>query len=244
MNDNAVQQKKKMGCLTKILIAIAVIFVLSLFSNKDNDDKKTTKTEESAPTSVEKAEATKEGVTGVEVKKKNKISGIEAFEYTIDGDEVKLEKYVGKDETVELQSKYTIDGNKYKTDISDFQIGIGNSRAKTVIIDEGFTEVPNAIFNSCDVQRIFFPKSMETVYDYTLSYLIPEEGSRIKIYYAGTQDEWGEIFKEYKRTKVEDAEGPEEKGAALADKLNEMMGSEYDSSQFEYFFSASPDDLR
>ena len=66
----------------------------------------------------------------------------------------------------------------------------------------------------------------------------------IKIYYAGTQDDWAQIFTEYKRTKVEDAEFGEEMGEALADKLNEMIGSEYDSSLFEYFFSASPDDLK
>ena len=33
-------------------------------------------------------------------------------------------------------------------------------------------------------------------------------------------------------------------GTTLADKLNEMIGGGYDSSEFEYFFSASPDDLK
>ena len=76
-------------------------------------------------------------------------------------------------------------------------------------------------------------------------YLSPEEdGDLIQVYYAGTQDDWGNIFTEYKRTKVEDSEFGEEMGQSIADKLNEMMGSKYDSSEFEYYFSASPDDLK
>ena len=142
-----------------------------------------------------------------------------------------------------MKTSYNIDGTDYYTDISDFQVGIGNSSAKTVIIDEGFTEVPNNIFNSCDVQKVFFPRSMICVYDNTLSYLHPAEGQRIKIYYAGTQEEWSSIFTAYQRTYVEDAEFGEELGTALADKLNEMIGAGYDSSQFEYYFSASPSDL-
>lgn len=31
---------------------------------------------------------------------------------------------------------------------------------------------------------------------------------------------------------------------AIADKINEMIGSRYDSYEFEYYFSASPDDLK
>ena len=55
---------------------------------------------------------------------------------------------------------------------------------------------------------------------------------------------WGNIFTEYKKTKVEDSEFGEEMGTAIADKINEMIGSKYDSSKFEYYFSASPDDLK
>ena len=100
-------------------------------------------------------------------------------------------------------------------------------------------------FNSCDVQKVFFPKSMINVTDKTLSYLNPkEDGDLIQIYYAGTQDDWGNIFTEYKRTKVEDAEFGEELGTSIADKINSMLGSDYDSSEFEYYFSASPDDLK
>ena len=76
------------------------------------------------------------------------------------------------------------------------------------------------------------------------AYYPKEDGDLIQIYYAGTQDDWGNIFTEYKRTKVEDAEFGEELGTSIADKINSMLGGDYDSSEFEYYFSASPDDLK
>lgn len=33
-------------------------------------------------------------------------------------------------------------------------------------------------------------------------------------------------------------------GTAIAYKINKMIGLKYDSSEFEYYFSASPDDLK
>lgn len=185
-----------------------------------------------------------EGVRNVEVVKDNPYGEISEFDYDISGDKVMLESFNGRNDVVEIQSSYNIDGIDYQTDLSDFQVGIGNSTINTLILGEGITEVANNIFNSSDVKRVYFPKTMEIVYDNTLSYLHPDDGELIQIYYGGTQDEWSQIFKEYQRTKVEDAEFGEELGTALANKLNEMMGSSYDSSEFEYFFSATPDDLK
>lgn len=187
------------------------------------------------------------GVTGIEVERKFNYGVIEDFDYDIIGNTVKLNSYDGKMEIIEIQPSYIINGTEYISDISDFQIGVGNSVVKTVIFNEGISEVANAVFNTTDVQNVFFPKSMVNVYDNTLSYLHPEDGKKIKIYYAGTQEEWMNIFTEYRRTKVEDAWESKDAGAvgtALADKLNEMIGSGYDSSEFEYFFSANPDDLK
>lgn len=186
------------------------------------------------------------GVTGIEVKKdeSEKYGVISDFDYDINGNMIQLHEHDGKCGILEILPSYQIDGVDYATDLSDFQVGIGNSYVKAVIFQEGITNVNTSIFNSCDVQKVFFPKSMVNVYDNTLSYLHPEDDSLIQIYYAGTQDDWGNIFTEYKRTKVEDSKFGEEMGIALADKLNEMMGSGYDSSEFEYYFSASPDDLK
>lgn len=186
------------------------------------------------------------GVIGVEVQKseEEQYGSIEDFSYDLLEDTIILKKYTGSAETLEIQSSYTIDGTEYRTDLSEFQIGIGNRKVKTLILDDGITEVRDAIFNSTYVERVYFPKSMTIVYDNTLSYLHPNDGETIKVYYGGTQEEWAEIFAEYKRTLIEDAEFGEEMGQAAADKLNEMIGMEYDSSLFEYFFSAIPDDLK
>lgn len=186
------------------------------------------------------------GVKGIEVKKdeSEKYGTISDFDYDIIGNTVQLHGYDGKCKILEILPSYNIDGVDYTTDMSDFQIGIGNSYVESIIFQEGITEVKDSIFNSSDVQKIFFPKSMTNVYDKTLSYLHPKNGDVIQIYYAGTQDDWGNIFTEYKRTKVEDSEFGEEMGTAIADKINEMVGTKYDSSEFEYYFSASPDDLK
>ena len=122
-------------------------------------------------------------------------------------------------------------------------IGIFNNTAKTVIFEEGITDVYDPVFNSCDVQSVYFPLSMELVYDNTLSYLSPETG-RIKIYYAGTQEQWANIFTEYTRKLVSEAEFGGEMGTALGDAINDKFGSSYDSSEFVYYFESSPDDLR
>ena len=188
--------------------------------------------------------AQKEGVRNVEVVKDVAYGEITEFDYEIFADKVLLESFNGKNKIVEIKPSYNIDGINYQTDLSEFQVGIGNNTMDTIIFGEGITEIPNNIFNSSDIKKVYFPKTMTVVYDKALSYLHPDEGELIQIYYGGTQDEWAQIFTEYQRTKVEDAEFGEELGTALADKLNEMMGSSYDSSEFEYFFSATPDDLK
>ncbi len=174
----------------------------------------------------------------------NESNNIEDFSYNIYENEIFITDYNGNSEILEIEASYIIDGKEYNTNLTEFQVGIGNSTVKTLILDEGITEIKTSIFNSCDIEKVYFPKSIEFVYDYTLSYLHPDDGETIKIYYGGTSEEWAEIFTEYERTKVSDAETAGEKGEAAADYFNELLGANYDSSLFEYYFSASPDDLR
>lgn len=247
-------RKKKGGILRTVLLVIVVLGVIgALFGNDDSKEDKETNSPV-ADRTEQKEEEQKEdpqqeeqrGVTGIEVQKSDEeqYGNIEDFSYELSENRIILKKYTGKAKTLEIQASYTIDGTEYITDLSDFQVGIGNRKVKTLILCEGITEIKDSIFNSCDVEKIYFPKSMTIVYDNTLSYLHPNDGETIKVYYGGTQDEWAEIFSEYKRTLVEDAEFGEEMGQAIADKVNDMMGMEYDSSLFEYFFSASSEDLK
>lgn len=221
--------RKKRGCLRYVLMFICIFIIIDIALNViielfNGDDE---------------PEPEKAGVTGIEVQKAE--SGIDDFLYELSGDAVILGSYDGSDDVLEITPSYDINGKEYRTDLSEFQVGGG---VNTLILDEGITEVNTSIFNLSDIERVFFPMSMTNVYDYTLAYLHPDDGETIKIYYAGTQDDWMNIFTKYKRKKVEDTKLGEEMGQAVADKINEMVGTEYDSSEFEYYFSAKPEDLR
>lgn len=228
MEENKMKKFEILKCAVIIFVVLVVIVAIKGNGEEQRDGKKEVSTEE-------------HGVSNVEVKKN---VGISDFKYELSGKKVKLTGYSGNDKILEIKSSYKIDGKKYKTDLLDFQIGIGDGNVETVIFCKGIKKVNNAIFNSCDVQKVYFPKSIKVVYDKTLSYLHPEDKEKVKIYYEGTQKEWEKIFKKYKRKNVGDSKTGEEAGVALADKVNEMIGSGYDSSEFEYFFSTSPDDLK
>lgn len=259
------KQKKKKTNAKLIIIGILIgIFMGAVFSNSSEDDEEDVEnivenTAEPSPYTEEyrqeqthyssndlafekstnnNAEET-QGVTDVEVQNRNGV--IDDFEYRIEGNTIYLIRYKGKDDRVELETSYIVDGVRYQSDISSFSAYGGYTK---LIIHEGFSEVETPIFNSSDVREVFFPRSMVRVYDYTLAYMHNGDNKRNKIFYSGTQEEWLNIFAKYQRTKIEDAEFGEELGRAIGDKVNEWIGTEYDSSQFEYFFSASPDDLK
>lgn len=223
--------KKK---IVAMMLATSMVLTFTACGGSDDNNAKAEQAEES------------KGVTGVEVQKdeSEKYGVISDFDYDISGDTVVLHGYDGKCKVLEIKPTYDIDGKTYTSDISDFQVGIGNKSVESVILCEGITQIYDSIFNSSNVKSVYFPKTISNVTDKSLSYLHPDDGEKIKIYYGGSQDEWGSIFTEYKRTKVEDAEFGEELGTSLADKINEMAGSEYDSSLFEYFFSSTPDELK
>lgn len=169
------------------------------------------------------------------------------FEYDISDENVDLKEYNGKLKYLYIQPAYEVNGKTYKTNLSDFWLN--NDKVKLVIFGNGIKEVNDSVFNSSEVESVYFPKTMQVVYDKTLDYLHSED-EKIQIYYEGTEDEWNSIFAEYERQTVEEAwnssEDMEEKGSAvgksLADKLNSMMGS-YDDSEFEYHYSVSEDSL-
>lgn len=238
-------RKKQGGKLKWIIIAILVLGVIGKIAGGEVDNK----TEQA---SKKDSGNEKEGVSGIEVKKTEEYGEIEDFSYEISENKIFLEEYNGKSEILEIKSSYSVDGKEYTTDLSEFRAGAGSSKVKTLILNDGIKDINSAAFNSCDVENLYFPETMTVVYDKTLSYLHPEDGEKIKIYYAGTQEEWINIFTEYERQTVKEAwesgGTAEEKGSAagtaLADKLNDWMGSGYDSSEFEYFFSARPDDLK
>lgn len=217
-----IKKPPKGGGYIKILIVIGVAMILFGVINGIRANKNDSK--------VDSAEA--------ELKP---APGITEFDYSIDSDIVKLERYNGKNELLEIMPSYEIDGSTYNTDLTSFQVSSKN--VKNVIIGDGITEVNTSIFNGSDVEKIYFPSTMIIVYDYTLSYLHPDEGTKINIYYAGSEEQWNNIFTEYTSMGEKDSTA-EAVGQAAADLLNGLVGVEYDSSLFEYHFSASLDELK
>ncbi len=199
-----------------------------------------------------------DGVQGIEARNKSDIS-LSDFSYKLSGNRIILENYSGDNEKLDILSSYDIDGENYETDMSDFKIGSENQHLKTLILEEGITDVNISLFDSCSIQTVFFPKSINIVYDRTLSYLHPDEDETIKVYYGGTKDDWLNIFTKYKEESTQDADFEEKAGASLSgetgtasntantdrtDEANKTDGNKYDSSLFEYFFSSNPEDLK
>lgn len=219
------------GILIIILLFFSIcVWMLPKESNSTEDGKESSSQDET--------------LVSEEHQKKIEYGSIEDFSYNLSQNKIILQSYKGESKILEIKSTYEIDGKKYKTDMSNFQVGIGDNSVTTLIIGKGIKTIDNAIFNSCNIENVFFPKSMKKVYDNTLAYLSTNDEKTIKIYYAGTKKQWKKIFKKYKAKNVTDTEFGEEMGNALADKLNKAIGHEYDSSRFEYFYSASPNDLK
>ena len=176
---------------------------------------------------------------------------ISNFEIDFDSDSgiFKITEYEGEKDVLCIESGYVIAKEMRTPDLSDFQVGSRN--VKFLILEDGITNIGTSTFNLSEVESVYFPKSMEEVYDYTLSYFHPDDGEKIKIYYGGTEEEWNQIITKYTPQSVSDAwnsdKSTEERagdaGGVLADKLNMALGSEYKKSDFEFHYSISMQDL-
>ena len=165
------------------------------------------------------------------------------FKYDIYNGQVILHKATNDAILIYVDSSYNIKGIDYKTNIDDFMIGIGNHSVESVVFSYGIERVYGPVFNSCNVKKVYFPITLKEISDNTLSYLKPDDGEKIKIYYEGSQADWMNIFKAYEATPVSEAEFGEELGTAVADWVNDKIGSGYNPDDFEYFFNAIPENL-
>ena len=188
------------------------------------------------------------GVVGIEptVDSNGNIipEGLQGFEYSVKDGQVYLEDYIGEEKILTINGSYDIDGVTCKTNLDDFIAGI-HGDVDAIIFGEGIENLSHAMFNMSGVQKVFLPITLTKVEDATLSYLVPEgDNEYIQIYYEGSQDQWSQIFTKYEDLSMEEANTAEEYGTAAADWLNSFFGLGYDSSQYEYFFDATPEDLK
>lgn len=151
---------------------------------------------------------------------KRSATDISKFEYSIEGNNITLEKYKGNDRTIIIGDSYNIDN-----------------------VDYVVTDMGNAVFNSCNANKIYIPKTLQCVYDNTLAYLSSEH---VDIFFEGSEEEWNNIFKIYQKADVKEklAEGNySDAGVALADSLNEKIGHKYDESNFTYHYNSKMEDV-
>ena len=233
------EKNRNKSLVTGILItAVCLFFFLTFWSCGSTTDEKDTpapsyQTETKAP--VDESHQT-ENQAPVE----ESDLGIDDFEYEISDGRLKLLDYNGSNDSLTIDSEYKIQDVNYKTDLTDFQLGGG---VKTLIISEGISELDEAIFNGSDAEKIYLPSSLTSITDRTLSYL---HDRTIDLYYGGNEDQWNSIFKHYENPGVVDswkAENYEEAGSALADKINKMVGGDYDPSNFNFHYNSTPDEL-
>ena len=152
--------------------------------------------------------------------RKTNITDISNFDYSIDGENLIIEKCRGRQRSIIINNTYIIDGKEYKV-----------------------TDIKHAAFNGCNANIIYFPKTLTHIYDDTLAYLNEE---MVDIYYEGTEEEWNAIFTKYEITSAKEEwnnGNAEAAGEALADKLNAKIGHKYDESKFNYHYEVNINDI-
>lgn len=115
-------------------------------------------------------------------------TGIEEFDYYIDGDDLFIQEYNGNDDKVYIDSKYEIDGKELS--VSALQDGTFLfSDVESVILADGISSLDDNTFNSCDVKHLYIPSTLEPKDSSFWSYLHDVE----EIYYGGSNEQWNKI---------------------------------------------------
>ena len=172
------------------------------------------------------------------------------FDYNIDENKIFIKGIENPKSNFEIKSTYEKDGKKYDVDLSEFQVGIGNDKVLNIAFNEGVSDLNISVFNSCDVETIYLPETLNLIYDYTLNYLHSDEG-KVKVFYGGTKEDWDSIYQLYERKNIDDiinsSNDVEEKakqiGSSIADKLNSMMVSS-EELEFEIIFNTTIEEYR
>ena len=162
-------------------------------------------------------------------------TSLDDFEFEIEGNTIKLEEYKGTDYEVTIEASYELNGKTYKTDLSRFMFGLFNKYPTRAYISEGIEEIYNPIFNSCDVNEIYLPKSLKSLNPKVLSYF-PHYDSMFnpvvsKIFYPGTQEEFVQLLIKGSGMTAKEAEG-----------VNLFAGFGFDASSLEFIFEATRED--
>lgn len=170
VNTPPVKKKKKSGCGTALWIFIIIMVIggiVSLFSDDSSGDSSSEKAVESVWASD--------------------FAPIDDFDYYVDGTELYLKDYSGKDKKVKINNTYTIDGADYNVVSLDGTFAL--TRVDSVIVPNGVTYVSNNVFNSCGISFVYLPATLSEINNNFLGYFHDMD----KIYYGGSEEQWNSL---------------------------------------------------
>ena len=113
------------------------------------------------------------------------ITPLDDFEYYIDQDEIYLKDYLGSDGAVYVPSNYTVDGIEMNVVSLDSTFTL--TRIHSAIISDGVKYLSDNIFNSCGVEFVYLPKTLENFNGWNYFHGVK------KIYYGGTEESWNRL---------------------------------------------------
>lgn len=104
------------------------------------------------------------------------------FEYYIDGNEIYIKDYRGNRKKVRINSSYNVDGTIMN--VVSFDGTFALDSVTSVIIPNGTRYMSNNIFNSCGIEYVYLPASLEEFKGWSYFHNVE------KIYYGGTEEQW------------------------------------------------------
>ena len=192
-----------------ILLFFAIIFAAALVagssdSSSDTEDKDATVAESREPSSKD-TDDTSDKSSKKSAKEKSiwttDVTPIDDFDYYVDGNDIYIKEYKGKDKKIRIASTYAIDGEEYN--VVSFADGVfALKNIKSCILPEGLQTMENNTFNSCGVEFIYIPASLQP--DPEESYGFYEYFFNVeKVYYGGTEKEWAELTNHADRSEID-----------------------------------------
>lgn len=163
---SAPKKKKKGHCGTFLWVIIILVVLGSVFGNKDKKK-----------TSDEIIE--KDGTIWSNIE-----TPLSQFEYYANGNDLYITKHIGESQKIKIAQEY--DGKKV-VGIEDATFF--SSDAVSVIIPEGVTKMEDTVFNSCDIEYMYLPSTLQNINEKFWGYMHDIK----ELYYGGTQEQWNEI---------------------------------------------------
>lgn len=163
---SAPKKKKKGHCGTFLWVIIILVVLGSVFGNKDKKK-----------TSDEIIE--KDGTIWSNIE-----TPLSQFEYYVNGNDLYITKHIGESQKIKIAQEY--DGKKV-VGIEDATFF--SSDAVSVIIPEGVTKMEDTVFNSCDIEYMYLPSTLQNINEKFWGYMHDIK----ELYYGGTQEQWNEI---------------------------------------------------